>query len=194
MSQRLTVCPCHRLVNWGTEQFSNLPKLYTEPEFKHLPSSSRVQALCYYTILPLRKMEYEETSRFFHCSPRRWTEQPTRLYLLCLVIHGSDRTSLEISGHWSTSRKTSFPQGRNASSICESDLPHPNTWHSLDTEPSRAVLGSGGMRVPALHFWEVGMFGIVLLFYWNLPVFPAALRSHHSTMQHAGSPVLMQTL
>lgn len=168
--------------------------MHTEPELIALLSSSRAQVLCYYITLPSGKMEYEETSQFFHCSPGRWTAQPIRVSLLCLLNPNSDR--LHFIGNLSSLVYllwNQFPEGRNASSLCESELPYPHTWHSSDAECSRAVLGSGGMRVPALHFWEAGMFGIVLLFWQKLPAFPAAPGSQHSTRQHARSPVLTQT-
>lgn len=118
--------------------------MHTEPELIALLSSSRAQVLCYYITLPSGKMEYEETSQFFHCSPGRWTAQPIRVSLLCLLNPNSDDcTLLETSAHWSTSCETSSPRA-------EMHLPSVSQSCRILTPDIHQTLNAAGLS------WDLG--------------------------------------
>lgn len=76
--------------------------MHTEPEFKHLPSSSRSQALCYYPILPFRIMEYEENSHSSIVLLEDRLRNPLGS-LCCVCLFMALISLLEITVHWSTS-------------------------------------------------------------------------------------------
>lgn len=154
--QGLSLCPFHRLVYWGTGQFTNLPKMHAEQELKHflLPPESRLFALPNtdsqengiwrkFPILPLfhRKMDWAADE----------TLSPTSAH----------------SGHWPHFAAnsslvylppTQFLKGRNVSSICQSGFAtgnsclHPHTCRSLNAESSGGVLGPVGLYINNTEF------------------------------------------
>ena len=143
MSQGLILCQFHRLVNWGTEQPSL--KRYNEPGVKLLP-----------------QLQSPGSSSLRHAASQKngiWRKLP----VLLLSSRKMKTSSLVPAHSWlqryfigNLSSRVClllnyFPAGKNASSICAAGFAtgnsclHPNTCHSLDTEFSGAVVGSGGL-------------------------------------------------